>query len=40
MPSLRLPPAPVSTIPLAVKLLVERTHKLSTFELSSCRVRR
>ena len=34
--SLRLPPV-VSTIPLALKLIVERTHKLSTFELSSCR---
>ena len=36
MTSLRLPPV-VSTIPLALKLIVERTHKLSTFELSSCR---
>ena len=34
--SLRLPPV-VSTIPLALKLIVERTHKLNTFELSSCR---
>lgn len=37
--SLRLPPV-VNTIPLAVKLIVERTHKLNTFELSSCRVRK
>ena len=33
---LRLP-AVVSTIPLAVKLIVERTHSLSSLELSSCR---
>ena len=37
--SLRLPPV-VNTIPLAVKLIVERTHKLNVFELSSCRVRK
>ena len=34
--SLRLPPV-VSTIPLAVKLIVERTHRLSTLELPGCR---
>jgi len=33
---LRLPPV-VNTIPLAVKLIVERTNKLSSFELSGCR---
>ena len=30
-------PPVVSTIPLAVKLIVERTHRLSTLELPGCR---
>jgi len=30
-------PAVVSTIPLAIKLLVERAHRLATFQLTSCR---
>ena len=33
---LRLPPV-VSTTPLAVKLIVERTHRLSSLELPGCR---
>ena len=32
----RLPPT-LRTVPLAVKLIVERTHKLASFELTSCR---
>ena len=30
-------PATLRTVPLAVKLIVERTHKLASFELTSCR---
>ena len=33
---IRLPPT-LRTVPLAVKLIVERTHKLTSFELTSCR---
>ena len=32
-----LPPN-ISTLPLAIKLLVERAHSLSSFELTGCRV--
>ena len=31
-------PSVISTVPLAIKLLVERTHKLHSFELSCCKV--